>query len=90
MAAEIEILSPAQALAGAMRRNPKLRVFFASGLYDLCTTAGNARYLATHSHLDPKRVMVGEYPSGHMAYLGEEAQSCWARTRKFFTEALGK
>ncbi len=66
-------LSPARALAGAMRRNPSLRVFFASGLFDLCTTAGNARYLATHSHLDPARVLIREYPSGHMAYLGEES-----------------
>ena len=56
-----------------MRRNPSLRVFFASGLFDLCTTAGNARYLATHSHLDPARVLIREYPSGHMAYLGEES-----------------
>lgn len=83
--------SPAQALAGAMRRNRKLRVFFASGLYDLCTTAGNARYLATHSHLDPSRVLVGEYPSGHMAYLGEEsAELLAADMRKFFTQALKK
>ncbi|MBP1581391.1 MAG: hypothetical protein J6A26_03220 [Oscillospiraceae bacterium] len=64
---------PGQALALAMRRNPSLQVFFASGLYDLCTTAGNARYLATHNRLDQNRVMIGEYPSGHMAYLGEES-----------------
>lgn len=66
-------MSPARALAGAMRRNKSLHVFFASGLYDLCTTAGNARFLAQHGHLDPQRVMIGEYPSGHMAYLGEES-----------------
>lgn len=65
--------NPGQALAGAMRRNPRLQVFFASGLFDLCTTAGNARYLATHSKLDPARVTIGEYPSGHMAYLGNES-----------------
>ena len=64
---------PGQALALAMRRNPSLQVFFASGLYDLCTTAGNARYLARHNKLDPSRVTIGEYPSGHMAYLGEES-----------------
>ena len=56
-----------------MRRNPSLHVFFASGLFDLCTTAGNARFLATHNHLDPERITIGEYPSGHMAYLGEES-----------------
>ena len=65
--------NPAQALAAAMRRNKSLQVFFASGLFDLCTTAGNARFLARHSKLDPDRVLIGEYPSGHMAYLGEES-----------------
>lgn len=65
--------SPGQALALAMRRNPSLQAFFASGLYDLCTTAGNARYLARHNRLDPSRITIGEYPSGHMAYLGEES-----------------
>lgn len=66
-------MAPGKALAGAMRRNPSLHVFFASGLFDLCTTAGNARFLATHNHLDPERITIGEYPSGHMAYLGEES-----------------
>ena len=66
-------MSPGKALAGAMRRNPGLNVFFASGLFDLCTTAGNARFLARHNRLDPNRVTIGEYPSGHMAYLGEES-----------------
>ena len=81
--------SPAQALAGAMRRNPHLQVFFASGLYDLCTTAGNARYLATHSNLDQNRIMIGEYPSGHMAYLGEESAALLAEDmRKFFKKVI--
>lgn len=66
-------LNPGKALAGCMRRNKSLHVFFASGLFDLCTTAGNARYLATHNSLPQDRVMIGEYPSGHMAYLGEES-----------------
>ena len=79
--------NPAQALAGAMRRNPSLRVFFASGLYDLCTTAGNARYLATHSRLDPSRVVIGEYPSGHMAYLGNESAKLLGDDLRAFVES---
>lgn len=82
--------NPGQALAGAMRRNPKLRVFFASGLFDLCTTAGNARYLATHSRLDPERVTIGEYPSGHMAYLGNESAELLGKDlRSFILKTLG-
>lgn len=81
--------SPGQALAGAMRRNPRLQVFFASGLYDLCTTAGNARYLARHSNLDKSRVTIGEYPSGHMAYLGNEsARLLGEDLRAFVTKAV--
>ena len=72
-----------------MRRNPQMRVFFASGLYDLCTTAGNAHYLATHSSLDQSRVKVADYPSGHMAYLGEEsARLLGEDMREFFSAAL--
>ena len=83
--------NPGQALAGAMRRNPKLQVFFASGLFDLCTTAGNARYLATHSQLDPERVMIGEYPSGHMAYLGNDsAKKLGDDLRAFVEKSIAK
>lgn len=81
--------SPAQALAGCMRRNRNLQVFFASGWFDLCTTAGNARYLATHSNLDLDRVMIKEYPSGHMAYLGEESAELLSKDmRTFFSKAI--
>lgn len=83
--------SPSQSLAGAMRRNPRLKVFFASGLFDLCTTVGMSRYLASHSNLPSDRVIRGEYPSGHMAYLGEKsANLLGADMRKFFTDAIGK
>lgn len=78
--------NPGQALAGAMRRNPKLQVFFASGLYDLCTTAGNARYLAKHNRLDQSRITIGEYPSGHMAYLGEESAKLLGEDLRAFVE----
>lgn len=82
--------NPGQALAGAMRRNPSLHVFFASGLFDLCTTAGNARYLATHNRLDPARVTIGEYPSGHMAYLGNEsAKKLGDDLRAFILKSTG-
>lgn len=82
-------LTPADALAAAMRRNPALKAFFATGKYDLCTTAGIARYLAYHSNLDTSRVQVGTYPSGHMAYIGEEGAAALAwDMREFFESAL--
>lgn len=82
-------ISPADSLGLAMRRNKKLEVFFACGEYDLCTTSGMAKYLASHSNLDMDRVKVGVYPSGHMAYLGEEsANLLGADMRKFFEKAI--
>lgn len=82
-------LTPSDAVAAAMRRNPSLRVLFASGKYDLCTTAGIARYLAYHSNLDTSRVNFATYPSGHMAYLGEESARVLAEDmRQFYQAAL--
>lgn len=65
--------TPMQCLSMAMRRNESMRILFASGLYDLVTTAGEVRYLVNHMNLDRNRVIIGEYESGHMPYLGEES-----------------
>lgn len=82
-------ISPADALGLSMRRNKKLQVYFACGEYDLCTTSGMAKYLASHSHLDMNRVTIGVYPSGHMAYLGEESAQLLAKDmRSFFEKAI--
>ena len=61
-----------ESLENAMRRNPEMRLFFGSGLYDLVTVAGNVRYTLNQSRLPLSRVTVKEYRSGHMPYLGEE------------------
>ena len=63
--------SCAQSLAASMRRNPDLKVLFSTGAYDIQCQMGQARYLVNHIGLDLKRVKMAEYPSGHMAYLGE-------------------
>lgn len=60
-------------LEKAMRRNENMRVFFVSGIYDLLTVYGKIPYLLAHSELPFARVKVGDYPSGHMMYLGEES-----------------
>ncbi len=64
---------PLQSLLAAMRRNRDMRVFFGSGHYDLCAVTGLARYTASHMGMTSERVIVKEYPSGHMPYLGEES-----------------
>lgn len=70
--------SCAKALAASMRRNPDLVVLFSSGIYDIQCQMGQARYLSTQIGLDQKRVKLSEYPSGHMAYLGEDAAKQFA------------
>jgi len=61
-------------LAIAMRRNSALRVMVGSGLYDLVTTVGDADYTFAHAGIPLDRVSLHQYPSGHMAYLGQEAR----------------
>ena len=70
--------SCAKSLAASMRRNPELQVLFSSGAYDIQCQMGQAWYLANHINLDLKRVKFSEYPSGHMAYLGEPAAKAFA------------
>ena len=61
-----------QQLSSAMRRCPGMRVFFASGWYDVCTQIGMAYYLINHAYLPKDRTFIKGYPSGHMLYIGEE------------------
>lgn len=60
-------------LARAMRRNPDLRLFIGTGYYDLTTTIGAARELLARSPIDQNRVLLRDYESGHMPYLGAES-----------------
>jgi len=60
-------------LAGAMRRNEKMRVLVASGYYDLVTTHTAARHQVTEAKPPADRVVFKTYESGHMLYLGETA-----------------
>jgi len=78
----------AQSLSAAMRANPALRLFVGTGYYDLVTHIGDADYMAAHSNLPLDRVTTGEYPSGHMPYLGDDsARALGADLRRFFSAA---
>lgn len=67
------VRTPLEYLRAGLRRNPDLRVLIANGLYDLVTTIGQARYTANHLEAGKGQVILREYPSGHMAYVGEES-----------------
>ena len=76
--------NPHEALAASMRRNQELRIMFATGYYDMACQIGQARYLATHGGYPLERVEINEYPSGHMAYLGEESAKAFAEDVRNF------
>ena len=63
-------------LAGAMTRNPSLKIFSANGYYDTATPFFGTDYLLAHLPTSPallKNIRYGYYESGHMVYLHEPA-----------------
>ena len=64
-------VSPIKCLEKAMHRNPKMKVMFAMGYYDMLTTLGWVRYLVSHYDLPQDRLYLNYYDAGHMPYLGD-------------------
>lgn len=62
----------AERLRDAMNTTFGMRTFFANGWYDDCTQIGYVYYTIDHAGLPRDRILVKEYPSGHMIYIGEE------------------
>jgi len=52
----------------AMARDPHLRLFIGTGLYDLTTTVGAADYLIAQSDADRARIVNRVYRAGHVSY----------------------
>jgi len=63
-----------EALRSALSKNPHMRVFVASGYYDLATPYWATEYTLAHLGLDPSlraNVETGYYEAGHMMYIDE-------------------
>ncbi|HLY65879.1 MAG TPA: peptidase S10, partial [Chloroflexota bacterium] len=61
-----------EALRAAMARNPHMKLFVASGHYDLATPYFATEYTLAHLGLDPalrSNVTTAEYAAGHMMYI---------------------
>lgn len=61
-----------QALSSAMRKNPYMKVFVASGYYDMATPYFAAEYSVSAMNLDPqlrKNFSFAYYEAGHMMYI---------------------
>lgn len=64
-----------EALRSAFSKNPSMRVFVASGYYDLATPFFATEYTLAHMGLDASqraRIETAEYESGHMMYIHEQ------------------
>jgi carboxypeptidase C (cathepsin A) len=64
------------ALREAMAKNPYMRVYVASGYYDLATPYYATIYTLNHMGLDPfahDRLTLEEFPVGHMVYVEKNA-----------------
>ncbi|THD50705.1 hypothetical protein [Phenylobacterium sp.] len=59
------------ALAAAMRANPKLRLFWAGGYYDLTTPAYAARYTLDQEGVPASQLTANYFPGPHGVYAGE-------------------
>ena len=61
-----------QSLSSAMRKNPYMKVFVASGYYDMATPYFAAEYTVSAMNLDPqlrKNFSFTYYEAGHMMYI---------------------
>ena len=87
-------LDVAEDLRQAMTQNPHLKVFVASGYYDLATPFAGSEYTFDHIGLDQSlrgNVRFGYYDSGHMIYLHVPAlQALKADLGKFYDQTLAQ
>jgi carboxypeptidase C (cathepsin A) len=61
-----------EALRAAFAKNPYMKLFVASGYYDLATPYFATEYTLAHMGLDPSlrdNIRTGEYEAGHMMYI---------------------
>lgn len=76
---------PAQ-LNKAFAANPNFRLMIGTGIYDLTTTVGPARYMVAKSTWPRERVFLRQYEGGHVAYTHEPSRRAFcADIRAFVT-----
>lgn len=79
-------------LRRAIADNPYMRVYIASGYYDLATPYYATEYTIAHLGLRPeerKRISTGYYEAGHMMYLKDSsAKQLQEDVSKFITDSV--
>ncbi len=83
-----------EALRDAFAKNPSMRLFVASGYYDLATPYFATDYTLTHMGLEPMqraRITSKRYEAGHMMYIHEgELARLKTDVAAFFQTALAR
>jgi carboxypeptidase C (cathepsin A) len=81
-----------ESLREALSKNPYMKVFVASGYYDLATPFFATKYTLSHMALDPSlkgNISTADYEAGHMMYIHEDSLTkLQADVSKFIREAL--
>jgi carboxypeptidase C (cathepsin A) len=79
-----------EALRNAMTRNPHMKLFVASGYYDLATPYFATMYTLDHLGLDSElrsNITTAEYEAGHMMYVHKESLEKLKREVSAFLES---
>jgi carboxypeptidase C (cathepsin A) len=79
-----------EALRSAFAKNPYMKLFVASGYYDLATPYFATRYTLNHMGLDPglrANISTADYEAGHMMYIHNESL---AKLKADVTDFLNK
>lgn len=77
---------PIGLVGAAMRKQPRLRLFWVGGYYDLTTPLGSGRYILERAGVPAGRLTALAVPTGHMPYDGDENLARFvAAVRRFVT-----
>ncbi|MGO4585882.1 hypothetical protein AB4Z38_18670 [Arthrobacter sp. 2RAF6] len=78
---------PADSLRRVVDLDSDFRMLFASGVYDFVTPVESAQIAADHISYDPSQVVVRQYESGHMPYIGDEPRKALSADIRTFLNA---
>lgn len=73
---EMGYADTSEALRSAFAKNPYMKLFVASGYYDLATPYFATQYTLSHMGLEPslrENITTGEYEAGHMMYIHSQS-----------------
>ena len=80
-------------LRSALSKNPYMKLYIASGYFDLATPYFATEYTLTHMGLDPSlrgNIRTGEYEAGHMVYIDTKSLEKLKREVAAFLESALK